>query len=93
LLYLWRMERMVFLWIVRVDCMSHISRYQETLMDCSIVVFFLIAFRKCFMNSLSHFNSKIAICSLLRNRPNLFMVKQHYHVNLSIVCLWFACFH
>ena len=80
------MITMVLLWVVRVHSMGHVSRKNETAMD-SLEVKLLVKWGQTAKDSLGDFHSHIAISTLCRRRSDLFVIEQHYHVNLCVVAL------
>lgn len=77
---------LMLLRIVGVHGVSHISRKQKRTVNCLEVLFLLAGFlANVVKNALSDLNGHIWISSLCRWRPNFFMIKQHNHVNFSMI--------
>ena len=55
-------------------------------------VVFLTPLTQAAIDSLSDFNTHVAIGSLRRLRTNLFVIKKHNHVNLSMLSICWFCF-
>ena len=77
---------MVLLWVVRMHSMGHVCRKNETTMD-SLEVKFLVKWGQTAKDSLGDFDGHIAISTLCRRRSDLFVIEQHYHINLCVVAL------
>lgn len=69
------MELLVFISVIRVDSMGHVSRNEETLVDASVEVLLFVRGVDALKNSLSDFCSHVTIGSLGGLGANFFVVK------------------
>ena len=79
--------RMVFLWVVRMNRMCHVSRKEETLVY-RLEIMFLVKSREGAEDTLGDFDGHVAVSTLGGRRADLFVVEKHDHVDLSVIALF-----
>ena len=81
---------MVFLRIVRVHSVRHVSAKQEAAVNGLVVILpieLAIARIKSIEDPLGGLDDHVAVSTLCRLRANLLMVKQHDHLDFGIITL------
>lgn len=76
---------LMFLRVVRVNSMSHVSRNQETISNDSVVVLLRQIWVQVPGNAFGGLDNHVAVCSLGRLRTNFFVIEEHDHADLRII--------
>ena len=85
LMKFWLMLGLMFVNIIRMDSVCHISWHKVTLANTSIIVFLSSILLQCIEDSFCRLHKHVAVSSLGRLWSNFFMIKQHNHTDICII--------
>ena len=84
-MYPWSMLRMMFLRVIWMHPMCHVSTKHKTSPNSPVIFTHPPLLPESLIYSLSNLSSHIGVSPLCRCRSHLFVIKQHHHINLVLI--------